>query len=55
MELVKISGVSEKQTAWLSEVEKSIPDLQYAEKNGKKCIGPRHLKVDGFSASSNIA
>ena len=31
----KISVVSEKQTAWLQEIEKFVPDLQYTETNGK--------------------
>ena len=53
--LGKISGVSEKQTAWLRKIEIFVPDIQYAEKDGEKRIGPRYLKVDEYSASKNTA
>ena len=53
MVLRKISDVSEKQITWLRKIEKFVPDLQYAEKNGEKRIGPRYLKVDEQSASTN--
>ena len=53
LELGHLSGVSGIQMCWLIEIEKGIPDLQNAEKNGEKRIGPRGLKVDGFSPSSN--
>ena len=53
MELGHLSGVSEKQMCWLTEIEKDIGDLQYAEKNNVKRIGPHGLKVDGFSLCSN--
>ena len=47
--------VSGKQNLWLSGLEKKYPDLQYAIKNGEKCIGPKRLKVDGYSAEIETA
>ena len=35
MKLSKVDEVSEKQIAWLSELEKNFHDLCYAVKNGK--------------------
>ena len=53
MILLKVAGVSEKQTTRLSEIEKTFPDLCYAIKNGEARVEPRHLKVDGFSLATN--
>ena len=55
LELAVDPDVSGKQNAWLTELECQFPDLRYAIKNGECRIGPRKLKVDGFTLSSNTA
>ena len=47
--------MSGQQNLWLGKIEKSSPDLQYAIKNGKKCVGPRKRRVDGYSETTNTA
>ena len=47
--------VSEKQNMWMSELVQKYPDLRYAIKNGEERIGPKRLKVDGYSHETETA
>ena len=47
--------ISKQQNMWLSKLVRAYPDLQYGIKNGEQRIGPRMLKVDGYSLLANTA